>query len=399
MTTVRQPQVLMCSAYDVLGLTRLPRVLKAAGCHVTFMGPAGALAGKSRYVDRVCTVSGSTAEVVEALKEHLDDQPEPYRLITVGDDRLLQELSRYRHAPWLRDWFPVDSEKPACDAVVSKAAFAGMAHKAGMPVPGFELCCTYADAENAARSLGFPLVLKRVSGSAGLDVRIVRTCDDLAAAYTELDGCAPLFAQQYIVGRVGSTEVLFNRGKPLCWYSSYSVVCLPAETGPSCVREIMLHTDIEPLLSATGVLTGFHGFGGIDWIQEEKTGRLRLIEFNARPTPGYHFGLRAGVNFSRALTDMFKGDTCTQLPSVPDERHLKIFMFPQDVLLAVHNRDLRSLLQWLPGGPRSQDIPFDDPHVLCVLLKRICSKIVRDAADAIRRRVQALRSGRCVCSA
>jgi len=399
MDSLRQPHVLICSAADVLGLTRLPRVLKAAGCHVTFMGPAHALAGKSRYVDRVIIVPGNSAEAATALDKHLTGRTDAYTLVTVGDDRLLKELYRHRRAEWLRGWFPVDPEQPAFDALVSKAAFTGMAQSAGLPVPGFQLCCTYADAENAAETLGFPLVLKRTCGSAGLDVRIVQRRDDLGQAYADLDRNEPLLAQEFIRGRVGSTEVLFNRGRPVCWYSSYSVVSLPAETGPSCVREIMLHPDIEPLLTATGGLTGFHGFGGIDWIHETGTDRLRLIEFNARPTPGYHFGPLAAVDFSRALAAMLKGDTYTQRPAAPEERRAKIFIFPQDVLLAVHNRDLRSLLQWIPGGPRSQDIPFDDPHVLYVLLTRICSKIGHDAADAIRRRFQALRPRRCACSA
>ncbi len=399
MRSVRPPQVLICSAYDVLGLTRLPRVLKAAGCHVTFMGPTEALAGKSRYVDRVCTVSGSTAVVAEALKKHLDDLAEPYRLITVGDDRLLQELYRYRHAAWLRDWFPVDPEQPACDAVVSKAAFAGMAHKTGMPVPRFQLCCTFADAENAAGALGFPLVLKRITGSAGLDVRIVGAYDDLAGAYTDLKGSAPLLAQQYITGRIGSTDVLFNRGNPVCWYSSYSVVSLPAETGPSCVRELTLHPEIEPLLVATGDLTGFHGFGGIDWIQSSDTGRLSLIEFNARPTPGYHFGSRSGVDFSVCLAAMLRGTTCIHKPVSPLPRNAFLYLFPQDVLLAVHNKNLLHFLRWLLPGRRSGDIPFDDPRVLYCCAVRIFVKIAGDVRDAFKRLLQRAHIRRFPCSA
>ena len=393
-----QPDVLICTASDVMGLARLPGVLKAAGCHVTFMGPAGVLAGKSRYIDRTCRVPNGPAASATVLERHLLERRSPYHLIIIGDDHLLRELFSQRHAQWLREWFPVDPTQTAFDSIVSKAVFGSMAQTAGLPVPLFHICRTFADAENAAHRLGFPLVLKQDCSSAGLGVRIVQYPADLLPAYEKLATDEALLAQQFVSGRVGSTEVLFNRGRPVCWSSSYSVACLPTETGPSCVREITLHPDVEALLAATGAMTGFHGFGGIDWIHEAGSDCLTLLEFNARPTPGYHFGSRSGVDFSRCLTAMFNGTGHVQRPVLPDKRHRLIYMFPQDVYLAVHNKDLRRFLQWLPSGPRTGDVPFDDTRVLCTLLLRICIKIAKDARDACSRCIQKIKTRRCACS-
>jgi hypothetical protein len=199
---------------------------------------------------------------------------------------------------------------------------------------------------------------------AGSGVRKVWGHEDLAPQFEAISQGEPVMAQQCALGRRGQTEVLFDWGRPLCWESSYTLQSWPTELAASCVRELMDHPTIEPLLQGIGELTGFHGLGGVDWVQDE-SGAVSLIEFNARPTPGCH----SMEMFSEAVRNSL-GGTPVVLRPAPEALHRKIHMFPQSVYQAIDERNPMVLLR------ACSNLPFNDPALMLALLKQVIGHYV-----------------------
>ncbi len=381
------PSVLIAVATDMLGLARVPRLLVKAGCTVTLLSPENLLVARSRFVDHRIRTPEGPEQVAEALRRHLETRQGGYAWTIIGDEPLLKELSRRRKEGWVRPVFPVDPEGEGVDIMTSKTAFTEAASRTGLPVPSYSLCSTLEEVEAAAGTLGFPLVIKESSGSGGLQVRIVSGPEALQGAFESLEDGDPLLIQAFVPGLVGSTEVLYDHGRPVCWNSSYTVETFPKGTGASCIRKITVHPAIEEIVHRVGSLISFHGLGGIDWIHDPVTDLLKVIEFNPRPTPGYHFGPVGGVDFSLAVRDMMEGKKTVRKPHIANGQETLVSLFPQYVVRMVDARDLRGIMKWLFGESPRKDMPLDDPGLFLALLMRVWQKFEGDVKKMVRRRL------------
>ena len=146
----------------------------------------------------------------------------------------------------------------------------------------------------------------------------------------------------------------------------------------------MFHNDVEPLLVALGRLTGYHGLAGVDWIHERSTNRLQFIEFNARPTPGYHTAAAGGVSFSESIREMLSGSSIVRRPKAVNDGGPVVHMFPQSLYRAIDDFDVRVFFLSF------KDIPFDDPGLALACLRRVIShytpKNLRGMAKRLLRR-------------
>ncbi len=380
--------VLIAVATDMLGLARLPRVLHMAGCRVTVVAPDNLLVHRSRFVDhRVRTPSG-LEEVAESLKRHLESCKDEYVWTIIGDEPLLRELSKRRQEEWVKPIFPVDLEGEGPDIITSKTAFALAAARAGLPVPPFCVCTTLEEAKAGVRGLGLPVAMKESWGSGGIEVRIVSASEAIPDAFESLEDGKPLLLQAFVSGIVGSTEVLYNHGNPVCWNSSYTIETYPLGTGASCIRKVTIHPAIEQIVKDVGTLLGFHGFGGIDWIHDTSRDVLKLIEFNPRPTPGYHFGYLGNVDFSRAVRSMLEGRETVQKPGfgVDGTSGPVVSMFPQYLNRLIDSRNVSGLMKWFFGRSLVKDVPWDDPSLFLAHVGRVWQKFMGDVKKALRRR-------------
>jgi carbamoylphosphate synthase large subunit len=321
--------VLIAAASDMMGLARLPRLLHKAGCHVTLISPEDMLVARSRFVDKKISAPPGPDGVAGVLKDHLEAHVDGYVWTIIGDEPLLREISRRRNEEWVKGIFPVDPSGEGADIITSKTAFSVAASRVGLPVPPFHVSATLEEVEEAVEDLGLPVAMKESYGSGGIEVRIVSDRQGLAGAFDNLKIGVPLLVQAFVPGLVGSTEVLYDHGRPLCWNSTYTVETYPRGTGASCIREVTVPPAIERIVGDVGSLLGFHGLGGIDWIHDTKNGVLKVIEFNPRPTPGYHFGYVGGVDFSLAVRSMLEGKEMVQKPCLVDDgRGARVSMFP-----------------------------------------------------------------------
>src|SRR2546429_6436554 len=131
--------VLLAASDDYTSLIRLASILHRAGCRVSLLSPPGIWVAQTRYVSRRIPGGRTPAEVVDALKAHLDIHRGDHDWIIPVDDLLLRVLVKRRGEKWLEDWFPVDVRGEAPKLLVSKVKFHEAMLSAGVPMPRPEL--------------------------------------------------------------------------------------------------------------------------------------------------------------------------------------------------------------------------------------------------------------------
>lgn len=379
------PEVLVVNGQNWLGLSRLPALLDEAGCRVTVFGPAGGVIERSRYVSEVVRAPREPAGLVGALREHMEGSRGRYAWVVVGDDPTLVELSRHKEEAWVRGVIPVNPASRALEYISSKGAFAEAAPGFGVPTPESRVCRTVGEGLTAAEEVGgYPVMVKADVGMAGDGVRKAEDAGELVEAFERLRGRVPLVVQKFVAGRVGVTEILFDRGRVAAFFNSYKRECYP-ENGPSCVREICDYPGCEGVLANLGRMTGFHGLCGIDWI-EDGEGRFYVLELNPRPTSAYHVDRYAGVSFARAVGHFVRGEARVERPWDVGKRRPVVYLFPQHLVACVGKHRRKDLLKWLPGVAR-HDVPWGDWGVLGWHLRRVGPLVMESVVGSVRRKV------------
>jgi predicted ATP-grasp superfamily ATP-dependent carboligase len=356
-------KALLLAGIDGVGISRLPRLLSDAGCDVTLFSPHGLLVGRSRYVSRRVGSGPAPARLAAEFRDWMCRPENFYDLIIVGDEVMLHALCRWRGESWLSKAMPVPDRQLELGLISSKHKFTKAAAAAGMTVPESSSVETWEQAQDAADKFGFPMMLKKSSGFSGSGVRMASSIAELRQAYEQLGG-GDLMAEEFISGRLGLTETLFHRGKPVAWMSSYNIQSWPTPLSASCIRQTTDHPAIPEVLAKIGAITEFSGFVGIDWICRSGNDSLVIIDFNPRPTPGYHLGPRVGVNFALALRSILSGGQPVEqrpLAGPPD----LIWMFPQALHWALEALNARGILHTLG------DAPLDDPVLMTAALRRV----------------------------
>jgi glutathione synthase/RimK-type ligase-like ATP-grasp enzyme len=354
------PRILIACSTEWASPARLPAILRKAGLAATAFCAPGRPLGATRHLDSAVDAPTELDDFVEALREHLETTS--YDSVLITDDPLLTALAHRRYEPWLDGILPIPAQSPWSRAQGSKAAFCQLGQAARLPIPASRVCRSLDDALAAAIALGMPLMLKSSSGFAGLGVRLVRDASELGPAWDALgvsDG-DEVVAQTFIDGPIGNTVFYCHHGEPICWMSAYKVRTWPGPFGPSSARRFMDHPEALPLVRAVARLSGYHGFGALDWVLDDD-GHLRLIELNTRPVPTLHMGPRAGVDFGRALAESLSGSTSLQPPESPPADAPVYGMFPEDLWRAASEKRL-----WRPA-----DVPWTDPGLVLHHFKRL----------------------------
>lgn len=358
--------LLVCSSLDSFGLARFPKVLYKAGCRVTLLSPRGLVINHSRFVARHIVTTNDINASVLLLQEVLSAQSPPFVQVIIGDEPMLNQLAEHRGEDWLDGWFPVDHRTIAIDIILSKHVFYDEMMRVGLYMPFSRLCHGRVEIEEVVNAVGYPVFLKSWSGYAGTAVRQLNDSSELESVFVEWDAVdESILVQQFCVGELGATDVLFDHGVPVCWQSSYKPENWPTQLSPSSARKMMHHPDIEFILSEVGKITGFHGFAAVDWIHEAHSDRICLIEMNPRPTPSFHLDCHSGVNFSRCFNLLLSGQR-TITPPKPILQPTKLIkMFPQGLFWAIDRGDFLGFIQcW-------QDAPWTDPALMVSYIDRV----------------------------
>jgi len=289
--------------------------------------------------------------------------------VILGDESLVWSLVDEPEVSGAASWLPFPLNQKHAGISTSKFGFMEAARDAGLLVPDFRVVNGLQEVRSVARDFGFPVVVKSAHGAAASGVRVARNTAEVDRAHEEIGGGEGLMLQEFIYGREGETPVLFDRGTPLCWFSTYNDRAWPSSLGACSSKELMRHKEVAVVVDTIGKLTEFSGFCGIDWFHDYKRDRLIIIEFNPRPTPGMFLAkrLKASVPQREAIHVWASGRGRVEQrpdgPFVPRSTPV----FPQAVFRSVADRNLAAFLHTFTCAP------WSDPLLLAAQLRRIAT--------------------------
>jgi predicted ATP-grasp superfamily ATP-dependent carboligase len=356
--------VLLIAGIDALSIGRLPRLFAEAGYSVHLLGSDRLVAAGSRFVaERIPAPPGADA-AARLAADHLARRRGEYDRILLADEPVLWAALDLGPSAWMQDWFPVPLTAPAIARLRSKTTFLCDCRDAGIATPHFQVCTNANEIRETANSIGFPVFIKAYRGLAGSGLLFARDRSDLDAQRSRISFDNPVVIQAEIRGESGSISVLYDRGVPVCWFSYLVARSWPNRFSAACAIRMFPHPDAAALTAAVGRLTQFTGLAGIDFVRDPEADRLILLEFNPRPTPVYHLGPRAGVDFRKALRDT---DCGASEPQIPGDSTAGIELFPQSLFESFeHFRPAKFIEAF-------RDAPWDEKKLVASHLRRFLS--------------------------
>jgi D-aspartate ligase len=182
------------------------------------------------------------------------------------------------------------------ERLMDKVGFARYATEAGLPVPRTEVLRSRQDAQEAARRLGFPCLVKPSVKTGSWLARtrakgfVAQDAPDLLAIYTRVADWSPaLVAQEWVDGpedALVSCNAYFGQdGRALATFVARKVRQWPPGVGTSasgeeCRNDEVLDTTIRLFAGAR-----YHGLAYLEMKRDARSGRMVIIEPNVgRPT-------------------------------------------------------------------------------------------------------------------
>lgn len=166
-----------------------------------------------------------------------------------------------------------------------KPSFSAVAAGAGGRVPRCTCLRAEADLGSAARSCGFPMIVKPEYGGGGWAVEQIDSFDDLLARWRAFDRAGhdnELFAQERVTGVLCGHGLVANAGQVVAANSYASLRQYPAGTGPATCRTQPPANDMASQAARIVALTGWTGPCHFDFIVEPESGRSWAIDCNPR---------------------------------------------------------------------------------------------------------------------
>ena len=273
------------------------RALGRLGHEVAVAAPFETPASSSRWCGRVLVSPAprDAASYADFLARTVGEAT--YDIAFVCDDAIIEIVSRTRAALPRRPDFllpPRESLQIARNKVSAQRFAAAL----GIPTPR-TLPLESAEGLDAARGLGFPLVIKGDQGSGGTHVRYGTNPDEMRRAYDELTTARHVgrpMAQEFIPGDGYLTQVLYHHGQLVALCSHRKVRQFPVAGGVTAkgvtVDEPQLDAQAERIFSALE----WHGPAKADFKRDRRDGLFKLMELDPRLTTTLEIAEAAGVN-------------------------------------------------------------------------------------------------------
>jgi predicted ATP-grasp superfamily ATP-dependent carboligase len=210
-------------------------------------------------------------------------------------DASVSVVSRHRGVLAPRFRLPLSSDD-VVEVLMDKVRFARHAAAADLAIPRTEVLTSRDDAEEAARQVSYPCVLKPpVKSSLWLQHTSAKAipvadADELLSTYEQVAGWSPqLLAQEWVEGGeegLFSCNCYFDRdGVALATFVARKVRQWPPDIGTSASGEECRDDDVLAETLRVFGSVGFHGLAYLEMKRDARTGRLVIIEPNVgRPT-------------------------------------------------------------------------------------------------------------------
>jgi len=406
-----RPTILLLALVDRIAPTRLPHALRDIGFDVGLLADPDCLVARSSYIDYrfPLSVAGTRMGLLKPIIRVITEFTP--RLVIPCDDlavQLLQHLAvahegarapggqlRVPVPPSVRETLLRSLGDPRGFATRNSRALARKAAASlgiGTPV-GAQIPYLQA-AETFAAEHGWPVVLKRDRISEGNNVRVCNSPEELRAAYAALttsvdkgfgvvdrarylawsvlsgfhlagDLCGPqrgpplLSIEVFVAGRPACYAVSAYSGRLLAGIAAVADAVYPEPFGqPSLVR-LIRDPDMAEAARRMVARVGFTGFGGVDFMREEATGKLWFNKFDPRPTPLCHLGQLAG------------GDLCTPLMAAVSGTMPVPQRGAKETTVALYPLDWARDPDTADRGAEHLDVPEDDPRLMAALKAQI----------------------------
>lgn len=343
------------------------RSLGKAGYEIITAGErASSLAAVSRHCVRFITCpspikdpDGFLATLLRAIEEHRVQLLLPMTEVTT----LLLTQARSRLPP---DCILPFADEPTIRRASDKAAMLALGKELAVPVPASIQISRFDELDSALPALRFPIVIKPGRSRIRTAQGWVSTTVSYAADATELKRqleklppeAYPTLLQQRIVGPGVGFFACYAHGKPVAFFAHRRLREKPPSGGVSVLRE---STEIEPdaLQYGTRLLEAlhWHGVAMVEFKRDASTGKLYLMEINARFWGSLQLAIDAGVDFPLILARIAAGETPAQVRHRIGVRS-RWLLGDLDVLIMVLTRS-RETLNLPPDFPSRARLLWD----------------------------------------
>ncbi len=237
--------------------------------------------------------------------------------------------------------------------VASRFDLLQLALEEGIRIPETRLIKTVEDLQFLRSGRELPCVLKADGTFGGRGVRIANTYDEAVQFFREMDRPHPttrvikrllvnrdpfwlrawwyrtkpaVISQAHVMGRPANCAVVCWEGKVLAGIGVEVVNC-DGLTGPASVVRVVDNPEMMRAAERIAARLRLSGFFGLDFMIEEQSNLLYLIEMNPRCTPLCHLQLGKGRDLINAFTAQLSGRPFQETPAVTDND--LIAYFPQ----------------------------------------------------------------------
>jgi predicted ATP-grasp superfamily ATP-dependent carboligase len=313
---MNDPYELLCGAAHqarlpavLLGGLNVCRALGLAGIPVIIGAPAHEAAFASRYCCgrlRLPTLYGGDAlALVVAAGQRLAERFGRRLPLFYGNDdwqRLVQE----RRAELEPHYLLLLNEPAVANALIEKDRFQALAERRGLPVPRRLEWESLAGCDGPVlvkprAKFGFDTspVYQRLFGRKG-KARIFADGRALLAEPAARELRVELVIQEYVSG---ADDAIFSfhgfcdeHGRVLDWFVGRKIRTYPALTGISTYLALARDEEVAALGHAAAAALPLKGVFKIDVKRDTRSGRLHLLEVNARCNLWHYLGAANGIN-------------------------------------------------------------------------------------------------------
>ena len=380
-----KPKILIVALDNWHSIARLPAALQAAGFEVAALCYPNSYLASTRHLNHLIFLRSKRfgSRVCRQLLE-VTARWNP-QMIVPGDDRtvlffqgMIQlhlegklkltsavvEMLRlsFGNFDWLAE-------------ATSKQRTLERAQKLGLKTPRFACVHSVEEAVGHARALGWPVVVKKSTGSSGSGVTFCDNERQVSAIYTKYSEASrwkgriksrliqargwmlgpawfpadrSVTVNEAIRGNPAMIAVAAVNGKVLTHVTAIKVECRPQRKGPSSVIKFLRHPGISETVEKLVGQWGATGLLGFDFMLSDN-GEASLIECNPRPISITYMGDLSGSDPVLALHHHLAG---LEIPAPAAPRHEVVAHFPNE-----WRRDPQS--PYLANA--WHDVPWDDP--------------------------------------
>lgn len=288
------PSAVIIGLDSVTGL-QTARILHAH--HIPVIGIAkdpGHYCCKTRVCEQIAQADTESDALIRLLETLGPTFNEKAVLFPCSDTSVLI-LSRNRDR--LMEWYRIIL--PAAEVIemmIDKVKFYRYAQEHGFPIPKTFFITSTAQAEQAARNLTFPVILKPPyrpiewrQQTKEKAFKVANTAE-LLSLYAKFGNLADiLIAQEWIKGSDTNhitCNCYFNAAsEPLVTFTTRKLRQWPQRTGQGCFGEAYKDNTVACETIRLYQSVGFHGLGYVEMKQDEESGKYFIIEPNVgRPT-------------------------------------------------------------------------------------------------------------------